>query len=177
MTRGVRLTMELDSHGLNKNHRYVVTLGDGGNSGQILLANTQDQYADPRWRMLLGDARHSAAWQTDTNQIYVTVHRQYPNPDFDFEPASYQHREWLAADIEITQFRLYNPWMGWPTLDWPKGNGWNGGHINYGQGEEHDFSYSIDEYLFKYNESDVHWKVRRNDDSDNYKEFVLRLSV
>ena len=97
------------------------------------------------------------------------------NPDFDFKPESYQHYEWLIADIEVSHFRLHNPWIGWPTLDWPFHDTWNGGSIKYGQDESHEFKYSIDEYGFKFNEKDVRYNVRRNSDSDNFKEFSLVL--
>jgi len=177
MSRGVSLTMEIDYKGLSKGHRYVVVLGDGGRSERFLLASNSDQYSDTKWKFLLGEPQSRAHWQTDSSQIYVTVARQYPNPNFDFEPESYQHYEWLIADIEVSSFRLHNPFIGWPTLDWPKGNTWEGGSINYGQEEQHQFSYSIDEYGFKYNEKDVNYYVRRNSDSDNFKEFYLRLSV
>ena len=177
MSRGVRLTMELDPKGLPKGHRYCVSVGDGSRSERFLLANQHDQYNDFKWTSLLGEPYMNNAWSTDTSQIYVTVYRQYPNPDFDFKPESYHDYDWLLAEIEVAQFRLYNPWIGWPTLDWPKGNTWSGGSINYGQDEQHQFAYSIDQYGFKYNEKDVQWYVRRSYDSDNFKEFYLRVSV
>lgn len=177
MSRGVRLTMEIDNKGLSKGHRYEVTVGDGGRSEMFLLASKTDQFSKSQWTFLLGDPNTINSWQTDSSQIYVTVRRQYPNPDFDFQPESYEHYKWLIADIDVSTFRLYNPWIGWPTLDWPKGNSWSGGSINYGQDEQHQFGYTIDEYGFKYNEHDVQYFVRRNGDSDNFKEFYLRLSV
>ena len=177
MTKGVSLVVEIDPNGLSKGHRYTVTLGDGSRSSTFLLASRHDQFSDQKWTFLLGDPQTRAHWQTDTRQIYVSVNRQYPNPNFDFEPKSYEHYGWLIASLEVSQFRLYNPFIGWPTLDWPKGNTWSGGSINYGQEEQHQFGYTIDEYGFKYNEKDVQYYVRRNSDTDDYKEFYLRLSV
>lgn len=177
MSKGVSLTMEIDVKGLSKGHRYEVVVGDGSRSERFLLASSKDEYSKANWTFLLGIPQTIANWSTDTSQIYVTVNRQYPNPDFDFEPKSYEHYEWLMADIEVTHFRLYNPWIGWPTLDWPKGNGWNGGSENYGVYDQFQFAYSIDEYGFKYNENKVQYYVRRNEDSYDFKEFYLRLSV
>ena len=154
MSKGVALSMEIAQEGLDKGHRYLVTVGDGSRSEVFLLASNMDQYGDSRWTFLLGDPLKKTRWQTDSSQIYVSVCRQYPNPDFDFKPESYQHYEWLIADIEVSHFRLHNPWIGWPTLDWPFHDTWNGGSIKYGQDESHEFKYSIDEYGFKFNEKD-----------------------
>lgn len=175
--RNVRARFELDQKGIDKGHRYSITVGDGSHSEMFTLANPSGEYSDPRWSMLLGDSRRDFSWGSQTSEgIYVSISRQYPNKDFDFEPESYKEHKWLESEVDLSAFRLYNPFLGRPFLQWDTGAKW-GDSLSFSEGDQHQFSYTIDMWQFPHNEHDVQWTVRRNDDSDYYKEFVIRLSV
>jgi hypothetical protein len=107
----------------------------------------------------------------------VDVWRQYPNPEFDFSIEGYQRHDWLLAEVDVTTFRLYNPLFARACLDWPHGNRWDGGSIAFSEGDRHQFGYDVNIYQFKYNEQGVQWAVKRYDDTDDYKEFELTLTV
>lgn len=175
--RGIKLKMNITDLGIHQGHRYCVRVGDGSRSEIYTLADPTDRYAGPQWSSLIGSANRAASWSTDSGWMYVDVWRQYPNPAFDFSIESYQRHDWLLADVDVTTFRLYNPLFARACLDWPHGNKWDGGSIPFSEGDSHDFKYDVDIYQFKYNEKGVRWSVKRHDDSDNFKEFELTLTV
>lgn len=183
--RNVKLRVELNGNGIDKGHRYVVRIGDGIHSELMLLANTTDKYSSGQWTMLLGTPQTTSAWASSTNEgMYVTITRQYPNSDFDFQPESYKEEKWLENQIEVAEFRLYNPFLARPFLQWKKSNErWDGDEIPFSEGDQHQFHYDIHEWDYEKqvwwskNETGINWTVRRNDDSDDYKEFVIKLSV
>lgn len=175
--RGIKLEFNLTELAVQKGHRYVVRMGDGIRSEVYTLANPTDQYNTPQWSMLVGESRKTVVWSTDRQEMYVDIWRQYPNPAFDFSPEGYQHYEWLLAQMDVTTFRLNNPLFMRACLDWPHGNSWTGGSVPFSEGDSHTYSYDINEYQFKYNESGVKWAIKRHDDSDNFKEFAVTLTV
>lgn len=175
--RGIKLQVNITDLALSRGHRYGLRMGDGANSQIYTLASTTDQYSSPQWSMLLGDSHKSIVWSTDRQEMYVDIWRQYPNPDFDFSPEGYQHYRWLTADMDVSTFRLQNPLFMRACLDWPHGNTWSGGNVPFSEGDQHTYTYDVNQYQFKYNELGVKWNIRRNDDTDNFKEFVVTLTV
>ena len=175
--RGISLRVQLDPKALAQGQRYQVRVGDGVNSVIYTLADPKSHYNTPQWNALLGEANASIHWQTRSSEgMYVDVFRQYPNPNFDFQPESYQRAQWLTALWDVTTFRLYNPFLARPCLDWPTKNGW-GNSVPFSEWDSHSWAYSIDDYEANIHEHDVKYKVTRTNDSDDYKEFSLELSV
>ena len=83
--RGIHVYFVLDTIGIKAEHRYSLTLGDGNHSQVFTLANPYSEYASDRWSPLLGESKRTVEWQTDSSAgIYVTLSRQYPNPNFEF---------------------------------------------------------------------------------------------
>lgn len=183
--RRIKLRVELNGAGIEKGHRYVVRTGDGFNSALSLLASTTDVYSKGQWPFLLGNPQTNGTWASTTSEgMYVTIFRQYPNSDFDFQPESYKKENWLENQIEVADFRLYNPFLARPFLQWnTSSTHWDGEQIPFSEGDQRQFGYNIHEWDYEKqawwskNESGINWSVRRTDDSDDYKEFVIKLSV
>jgi len=172
----IRGRFEIDQLGINKGHRYRITVSDGMHFEVFTLANPSDEYSHPIWSMLLGEPLRNAEWSSQSEEgLHVTIYRQYPNKDFDFKPESYKDNKWIESEISIASFRLYNPLFARPFLQWDNGTNW-GDSLPFSEGGQRQFSYTIDQWEFPHNEKDVQWTARRNDDSD-FKEFVIRLSV
>jgi hypothetical protein len=188
--RDIKARFEIDNKGMDKGHRYTVVVGDGFHSQLNTLANPKDKYSkEMRWGSLLGDAKMDFTWASSRSEgMYVTIARQYPNDDFDFSPEAYIRGNWLKAQIDVANFRLYNPFWGRPFLQFSnRSNRWDGEEIAFSEGDQKQFHYDIENqwsiddngnsYQMKIEEHGVQWTARRNDDSDDYKEFVIRLSV
>lgn len=187
--RLIRARFEIEGNGMSKGHRYTVSVGDGIHSEVCLLTNPNDKYSkDFRWG-ILGEAKTDFTWSSQTSEgMYVTISRQYPNDNFDFTPESYKRGNWLLADVEVTHFRFYNPFLARPFLQWARSyDRWDGDEVPFSEGDQKEFAYNIENqwsiddngnpYQIKIEEHGIKWTVRRNDDSDDYKEFVIRLSV
>lgn len=175
--RNIRTRFEIDQKGIDLGHRYRITVGDGFHSELVTIADPTGKYNAPQWQMLLGESLRDWTWSSNSSEgMYIHITRQYPNADFDFQPESYKEYGWLEAEMDVASFRLYNPFLARPFLQWDNGSKW-GAELPFSEGDKHQFGYSIEQWEFKHNEKDVQWTVKRNDDSDYYKEFVIRLSV
>ena len=172
--RKVRAQFELTKKGQDVDRRYTIIVGDGIHSQNYTLA-PKDQFSDHRWDMLLGESLTSCEWTSNTNEgLYVTVVRQYVNPKFDFSIDAYRNREWFLAAPEVTGFRLYNPWIGKPFLSWSGRGRWND-DVDFKEGDTNEFTWSFSDWETKIEEKDVKYTIHRFDDSDNFKEFIIKL--
>ena len=174
--RKIRAQFELSEKGIAVDRRYVIVVGDGVHSERFVLG-PKDQFSRPEWEFLVGPTRLSAVWHSDTSEgMYVTIARQYVNPNFDFTPDAYRRYEFLIGIPEVQEFRLYNPFLAKPSLDWPNQGrtGWVWGE-SYSEGDQKTHTWSYEDWETKIKEIDVQYTVKRLDDSDDYKEFLIRL--
>lgn len=182
----VRARIELDQKGIDAGHRYEVVVGDGAHSESFVLAGNDKYSSDARWQMLLGESMSLFSWGGHTSEgLYVRVSRQYPNDKFDFSPEAYQRGNWLENDADVMQFRLYNPFLARPYLQFAKSNSkWDGPEFPFSEGDQKTFQYDVEDFWLQDEnkwwgkaEKGVKYTVRRNDDTSDFKEFVIRLSV
>lgn len=174
--RKIRTKFELSEKGISVDRRYVIVVGDGVH-GERFVLGPKDQFSRPEWEFLVGPSNLSATWHSDTDEgMYVTFARQYVNPNFDFEPDSYRRGDFLLDLPDVQEFRLSNPLFARPGLSWPnKGRtGWIWAD-SYSEGDEHQYSWSYENWELKLSETDVRYTVKRLNDSDDYKEFLVRL--
>lgn len=172
--RKIRARFELTEKAIAVDRRYWISLGDGSHTSSFTLG-PKDQFSRPEWEFLVGPSLLSGAWHSNSNEgMYVSISRQYVNPNFGFTPEEYQRSAWLLGLPEVSNFRLYNPFIGYPSLDWPTRSGW-GNSVSYSEGEQHPFAWSFSDWETKIEEKDVQYTVKRLDDSDDYKEFLIRL--
>ena len=181
--RGIRARFKLEVNGQAAGHRYWISLGDGSHTDSATLASARDAYAGWQWASLLGEPEQDHTWATASGEgMYVTVYRQYPNPKFGFEPQDYQRQNWIIAEPEVAHFRLYNPLFARACMNFSDGPTRWGDSIPFSEGDTKTFAYSVDEYFWDGEhepivEHDIKWSVHRSDDSDNYKEFTVTLSI
>jgi len=172
--REIRAQFELTDKGKSLDRRYSIIVGDGVHSQNFTLA-PKDQFSDHRWDMLLGEASVHCDWCSNNSEgLYVTIVRQYVNPEFDFSIEAYRRQDWFLAEPEVTQFRLYNPLFARACLDWPTRNGW-GNSVPFSEGDTKQYAWSFASWEPKIEEKDVQYTVHRLDDSDNFKEFIIKL--
>lgn len=172
--REIRAQFELTEKAISVDRRYVVVVGDGIHSERFVLG-PKDQFSRPEWDFLVGPSELSVTWHSNNGEgMYVHIARQYVNPKFDFTPDAYRREEWLLDLPEVSHFRLYNPLFARPCLNWPNGNRWGTG-IPFSEGDQHQFAWDYASYELKIKESDVQYYVKRLDDTDDYKEFLIRL--
>ena len=173
--RKIKAYFELSNTGKSIDRRYSIVVGDGAHSQSFTLA-PQDQFSDHRWDMLLGDSLLNCDWASNTSEgMYVTIYRQYVNPEFDFSLKQYRENNWMLAEPDVSTFRLYNPLFARACLNWPNGrNGW-GDSVPFSEGDTKQFAWSFTDWQTKIEEKDVKYTVHRSDDSDDFKEFVIRL--
>jgi hypothetical protein len=77
-------------------------------------------------------------------------------------------------DPEVSKFRLYNPLFARACLDWPTERGW-GNSVPFSEGDTKHYSWSYSVWDPKIEEKDVQYTVQRLDDSDDFKEFIIKL--
>jgi hypothetical protein len=172
--RKIRAQFELTNTGKSVDRRYTIIVGDGIHSQRYTLA-PKDQFSDHRWDMLLGESSTDCAWNSNTSEgMYITIVRQYVNPAFDFSVDAYRNREWFLAEPEVVGFRLYNPWIGKPFLSWAGRGRWSD-DVDFKEGDTNEFAWSFADWETKIEEKDVKYTVHRLDDSDNFKEFIIKL--
>jgi hypothetical protein len=172
--RNIRAQFELTNTGKSVDRRYSIIVGDGIHSQRYTLA-PKDQFSDHRWDMLLGEASTHCEWNSNTSEgMYITIVRQYVNPEFDFSVDAYRNHEWFLAEPEVVGFRLYNPWIGKPFLSWAGRGRW-GDDVDFKEGDTNEFAWSFADWETKIEEKDVKYTVQRLDDSDNFKEFIIKL--
>lgn len=172
--RKVRAQFDLSDKGKSVDRRYTIIVGDGFHSQSYTLA-PKDQFSDHRWDMLLGEPLTSFGWPSNTNEgLYVNIIRQYVNPAFDFSLEAYRNREWFIAEPEVAAFRLYNPWIGKPFLSWAGRGRWNE-DVDFREGDTNEFEWSFSDYETKIEEKNVKYTIHRQDDSDDFKEFIIKL--
>ncbi len=172
--RNIRAQFELTNTGKSVDRRYSIIVGDGVHSQSYTLA-PKDQFSDHRWDMLLGEASTHCEWNSNTSEgMYITIVRQYVNPAFDFSVDAYRNHEWFLAEPEVVGFRLYNPWIGKPFLSWAGRGRWSS-DISFKEGDTNEFAWSFADWETKIEEKDVKYTVQRLDDSDNFKEFIIKL--
>lgn len=172
--RKVRAQFELSDKGKSVDRRYTIIVGDGFHSQSYTLA-PKDQFSDHRWDMLLGEPLTSFAWPSNTNEgLYVNIVRQYVNPAFDFSLEAYRNQEWFLGEPEVAAFRLYNPWIGKPFLSWAGRGRWSD-DVDFSEGDTNEFEWSFSDYETKIEEKNVKYTIHRQDDSDDFKEFIIKL--
>jgi hypothetical protein len=173
--RKVRARFELTDLAKSVDRRYTVVVGDGAHSERFCLA-PKDQFNDYRWEMLLDESHLEYTWASNSSEgMYVTIYRQYVNPQFDFSIDAYRRQDWLLALPEVSMFRLYNPFLARPCLNWPVNHtGWDSG-LAFSEGDQHQFAWNFSDWETKIEEKDVQYFVKRLDDSDDFKEFLIRL--
>lgn len=172
--REIRARFELTEKAISLDRRYWISLGDGIHTESFTLG-PKDQFSRPEWEFLVGPSLLSGSWHSNNGEgMYVHIFRQYVNPDFDFSMEGYQNQGWLLGLPEVAEFRLYNPILARPCMNFPKGDRWGDG-IPFSEGDQHQFGWTVDEYDFPIKEVDVQYYVKRLDDSDDYKEFLIRL--
>jgi hypothetical protein len=181
--RGIRARIEITQQGIDKGHRYWISTTNGNDPHTYLLAGNKDIYsADYAWRTLLGDPNTSIVTSSPSQNLSISIWRQIPNPHFDpHNPKDYQSGKDWQCGIDVNGFRLYNPPLARPYLQWDLGGRW-GDEVPFSEGDQHQYAYDIekiwdDRYDYVTPEKGVQWTVRRLDDSDNFKEFVIKLSV
>jgi hypothetical protein len=173
--RNVRAQFELSDLGKSLDRRYSIVVGDGAHSQRYTLA-PKDQFSDPRWEFLLGEPLTKFAWPSHTGEgLYVTICRQYVNPKFDFSPEAYMRHDWMIGEPDVSRFRLYNPLFARACLNWPTQNGW-GDNVPFSEGDSKEFAWSFYDWETKIEEKDVKYTVKRLDDSDDFKEFIITLN-
>lgn len=173
--RKIRAQFELSKKGQSLDRRYVIAVGDGFHSETYTLA-PPDQFSDHKWDMLLGDSHLTCEWASNTEEgMYVTILRQYVNPDFDFsDPEAYRRQDWLIAEPDVSVFRLYNPFLARPFLSWGGKSRWTD-DVPFSEGDSHDYTWSFSDWDSKIKETDVLYTIERLGDSDNFKEFKITL--
>lgn len=172
--RKVRAQFELSNTGKSVDRRYTIVVGDGFHSQSYTLA-PKDQFSDHRWEMLLGESLTKFAWASNTSEgLYVSIFRQYVNPAFDFSLEAYRRQSWFLAEPEVSAFRLYNPLFARACLNWPTNNGW-GDSVPFSEGDIKQFTWDFDDWQTKIEEKDVKYTVQRLDDSNDFKEFIIKL--
>lgn len=173
--RKIRARVKLTEKAISVDRRYSVVLGDGFHSERFCLA-PNDQFSDHRWDMLLGQSHLDFTWASNSAEgMYVTIARQYVNPAFDFSIEEYRRGKWLLGQPEVSEFRLYNPFLARPCLNWPVSyNSWDSG-LPFSEGDQHQFAWSFSDWETKIDEKDVQYTVKRLNDSEYYKEFLIRL--
>ena len=173
--RKIRAHFELTKTGIAVDRRYVIVVGDGSHSQSFVLG-PQDQFSRAEWEFLVGPTQQSIEWHSDTNEgMYVTISRQYVNPNFDFTQEGYLRQDWLIGLPEVSQFRLYNPFIGRPFISWPINHSSWGNNDPFSEGDEKQFEWSVTDWETKIDEQHVKYTVKRLDDSDDYKEFLISL--
>lgn len=173
--RKIRLQIELTEKAVALDRRYWISLGDGFNGSAFTLANPDDQFSDTKWQFILGEPHLSGSWSSITSEgMYVHISRQYVNPNFDFSQEEYQRQSWLIGNPEVSSFRLYNPLFARPCLNWDINNRWSDGQP-FSEGDQFQYAWSFADWETKIEEREVQYYVKRLDDSDNYKEFLIRL--
>jgi hypothetical protein len=173
--REIRARFELTDLAKSVDRRYSIVVGDGIHSERFTLA-PKDQFTDHRWEMLLGDSFLDFTWASNNGEgMYVTIARQYVDPAFDFSLEAYRRGNWFRALPEVSQFRLYNPLFARPCLNWPEGGARWGDGLPFSEGDQKQFAWSFKDWETKIEETDVQYTVKRLSDSDNYKEFLIRL--
>jgi len=173
--REIRAQFELTQKGISVDRRYSIIVGDGIHSQNFTLAPPKDPFSDFQWNMLLGESRTKWDWCSNNSEgMYVTIVRQYVNPEFDFSPEAYMRHDWLLDAPEVTRFRLYNPLFARACLDWPTGHGW-GNSVPFSEGDTKQYAWSYSVWEPKIEEKDVQYTVQRLDDSDDFKEFIIKL--
>jgi hypothetical protein len=172
--REIKAQFELSEKAITVDRRYWISLGDGIHTTSFTLG-PKDQFSRPEWEFLVGPSVLSGSWHSNNSEgMYVHICRQYLNPNFDFTPEAYQRQGWLIDDPQVSEFRLYNPFLARPCLDWSTKNGW-GNSIAFSEGDQQQFAWSYSEWETKIEEKDVQYTVKRLNDSDDYKEFLIRL--
>lgn len=172
--RKIRARFELTEKAVSVDRRYRITVGDGFNSTSFGLA-PKDQFSDPRWEFLLGDYSLDFTWHSSTDEgMYVNIYREYVNPNFGFTPEEYVNRSWLIDEPNISTFRLYNPFLAHPCLNWLEGDHWGSGQP-FSEGDQFNYAWSFSDWETKLSEDNVQYTVKRLDDSDDFKEFLIRL--
>lgn len=170
----IKARFELTERAIAVDRRYWISLGDGIHTSSFVLG-PKDQFSRPEWEFLVGPSQLSGEWHSNNGEgMYVHIHRQYVNPEFDFTPEAYQRHNWLIGEPVVSEFRLYNPLFARPCLNWPTKNGWGDG-LPFSEGDQHQFAWSIDDWETKIQEKDIQYTVKRLNDSDDYKEFLIRL--
>ncbi len=172
--REIKAKFELTQRAISVDRRYWISLGDGIHTYSFTLG-PKDQFSRPEWEFLVGPSQLSGEWHSNNGEgMYVHIYRQYVNPNFDFTPEAYQRQGWLIGQPEVSNFRLYNPILARPCLNWPEGNRWGDG-LPFSEGDQHQFAWSIEDWETKIEEKDVQYTVKRLNDSDDYKEFLITL--
>ncbi len=172
--RKIKARFELSEKAKSVDRRYWISLGDGCHTNSFTLG-PKDQFSRPEWEFLVGPSQLSGEWHSNSDEgMYVHIHRQYVNPNFGFTPEEYQRGSWLIGQPAVSEFRLYNPLFARPCLNWPTQNGWGDG-LPFSEGDQHQFAWSIEDWETKIEEKDVQYKVKRLNDSDDYKEFLITL--
>lgn len=175
--REIRAQFELTEKGVAVDRRYVIVVGDGIHSERFVLG-PKDQFSRPEWEFLVGPSVTSCSWHSNNGEgMYVTVYRQYVNPNFDFTPDAYRKEEWLLSLPDVSHFRLYNPFLARPFLQFAQSgdSGWHGEEFPFSEGDQKQFAWSFNDWETKIDEKDVQYTVKRLNDSDDYKEFLIRL--
>lgn len=173
--RKIRAQFELSNTGKAVDRRYAITVGDGWHS-QVYTLAPPDQFSDHRWEMLLGESLQKFAWASNTSEgMYINIYRQYVNPKFDFSLEAYRRQDWFLAEPEVSHFRLYNPLFARPCLNWPEGGTRWGDGIPFSEGDTKQFAWEFSDWETKIEEKDVKYTVQRLDDSDDFKEFIIKL--
>lgn len=171
----IRVHIELTERAIAVDRRYCISLGDGIHGSSFVLG-PKDQFSRPEWEFLVGPSQLSGEWHSNNGEgMYVRISRQYVNPNFGFTPQEYQQGSWLLGQPEVSTFRLYNPLFARPCLNFPKNSTQWGDGIPFSEGDQHQFAWTVNEYEFPIKELDVQYYVKRLGDSDDYKEFLIRL--
>lgn len=172
--REIRARFELSEKAKSVDRRYCISLGDGIHTEVFTLA-PEDQFSSFQWQFLLGESKLDGTWHSNNGEgMYVHIYRQYVNPNFGFTPQEYQQESWLLAEPEVSRFRLYNPFLARPCLDWDVGNRW-GDSVPFSEGDHYEFGWSFADWETKIEETNIQYKVVRLPDSDDYKEFLIIL--
>ena len=173
--REIRAQFELTEKGISVDRRYSIIVGDGIHSQIFTLAPPKDPFSDFQWHMLLGESRIKWDWCSNNGEgMYVTIVRQYVNQEFDFSPEAYVRHDWMLDEPDVSRFRLYNPLFARACLDWPTSHGW-GNSVPFSEGDTKHYSWSYSSWDSKIEEKDVQYTVQRLDDSDDFKEFIIKL--
>lgn len=173
--RDIRAQFELSGLGQQVDRRYIIAVSDGVHSKTFTLAPPDQFSKDHRWDMLLGHSSLHGDWVSNSDEgMYVTICRQYVNPDFDFSIEQYQNRQWLLGQPDVSSFRLYNPWIGRPFLSWAGKRGWTT-DVSFSEGDSYQFAWSFSDWETKIEENDVKYSIQRLDDTNDFKEFIIKL--
>lgn len=172
--REIRAQFELTERAIAVDRRYWISLGDGIHTETFTLG-PKDQFSDPRWEFLVGPSLLSGSWHSNNGEgMYVNICRQYLNPNFGFTPEEYKNYGWMINQPAVSVFRLYNPLFARPCLNWSENNHWGSG-LPFSEGDQKQFAWTFSDWETKIEEKDVQYTVKRLTDSDDYKEFLIRL--